>query len=572
MSPAASASDLELVVAARRGDRAAVAALYGRFFDGLYDFLVRTLGDPEEASDAVQDVFIKAFEVLDTLEQPDRFKAWLFTIAHRDALNRIRRRRTVAHLSGFRQGGETGTFDVVDTDRLADPYASAEAAAAGTMVWEAAAGLDRSLYAILDLHVRQGLESPELAEVLGLSKNHAAVKLNRVKAALRQSVGALCMLQQGRRACATLDAEVSGATVLSPQIRKRIEKHVNGCASCQAQRQEMLSPEAVLSSLALVPALGSKVSMLQSLLQTLTTQQAIGTAVGASVAGAAAGGAAVSGGLVGAGVAGTGMVGGGLSLGSLAAAVATVTITISAAVAGLTVSGSPDMTGHSDATSETSASLREAPLAPVPAMVLILETPPGLATGPSEASSGVQADAEEISTAAAVARVSTAGPKLPASAAVVIRPAVEAPKSAVLGNSASTPAPTPTPAPSPTWQPPAQAFEPGTSSSLQATVTPSTATPGTVTPEATATATPTPPAQQEEETGSDDPATPTVTPSRTPKSGGRALPTRPPDCPTTGDPARPCSPNGDGGRGDGDYDPPPWDDRKPSQQNVGLRD
>ena len=54
--------------------------------------------DPELAADMTQDAFIKAYKNYDTLEKPENARAWLYQIAHRVALDELRRRKIVRFL------------------------------------------------------------------------------------------------------------------------------------------------------------------------------------------------------------------------------------------------------------------------------------------------------------------------------------------------------------------------------------------------------------------------------------------------------------------------------------------
>jgi RNA polymerase sigma factor (sigma-70 family) len=53
------------------------------------------LREPELAADLTQDAFIKAYKNYDTLEKPENARAWLYQIAHRVALDEIRRRKII---------------------------------------------------------------------------------------------------------------------------------------------------------------------------------------------------------------------------------------------------------------------------------------------------------------------------------------------------------------------------------------------------------------------------------------------------------------------------------------------
>jgi len=167
--------DAELVLAATSGDQQAFALLYERHISAVYDFLARMLRDRTEAEDVTQEAFVRAMQSLGSLQQGKSFRGWIFTIARNSALNRIERRKRVRPLVSSVAGdnNEDYELDIVDPSRFSDPAEAAGSDAVAALVWEAAAGLEPKQYALLDLHVRQGLDSAEIADVLGVTKNNA---------------------------------------------------------------------------------------------------------------------------------------------------------------------------------------------------------------------------------------------------------------------------------------------------------------------------------------------------------------------------------------------------------------
>jgi len=276
------AQDSELVTLARRGREDAFGALYERYFDGVYDFLTRLMRDRQEAADVAQDTFIKAFERLGHLEKPESFKSWLFTIAHRNGLNRIARsKRAVAVGDFYVSDREIGEFGVIDADREADPERSAEARAAATIIWEAAAGLDPRTYSVMDLHVRQGLDSAEIAEVLGVSKGNAYTMVSRMKKSFSATLATYLLVRRGSQDCAVLGAIVAAetSTGLTPELRRSVDRHAKGCEVCQENRKVLFMPLKVFAALGAVPA-------------TAGVKTAIWAGVKAAAIGATSGGAA----------------------------------------------------------------------------------------------------------------------------------------------------------------------------------------------------------------------------------------------------------------------------------------
>jgi RNA polymerase sigma-70 factor (ECF subfamily) len=72
--------DATLVARAREGDLGAFATLMSRYRDTLGRYAFHMLGSREDAEEAVQDSFIRAYRALADCRQPERFGAWLFTI------------------------------------------------------------------------------------------------------------------------------------------------------------------------------------------------------------------------------------------------------------------------------------------------------------------------------------------------------------------------------------------------------------------------------------------------------------------------------------------------------------
>lgn len=321
-----------VVTRAASGDAGAMAELYTQYFDGVYDFLARMLRNRQDAEDAAQDTFVKAFRGLPGLEQPERFKSWLFSIAHNTALSLLRRKgREVPYPARPADGHDgdegPGGFDIADADRLGQPEQALGIVATAQLVWEAAAGLDERHYAVLDLNVRQGLESPEIAEAIGVTRNHAAVLLNRAKASLRASTSALFLVREGTSRCEGLRREVAGAPPgrLTPELATAVGRHSRTCEVCQSTQAGLMTPEVVFGALAPVAAAGAFKAGLWGTLAGGLGIAAGTAAVGGAGAGAAAGGAGAgaAGGGAGSGALGTaGLVGGGLV--AAAAAVAGV--------------------------------------------------------------------------------------------------------------------------------------------------------------------------------------------------------------------------------------------------------
>jgi RNA polymerase sigma-70 factor (ECF subfamily) len=86
------ASDAELLSAHVAGDASAFEHLVRRHRDRLWSVALRTTGDPEEASDALQDALISAFRRADQFRGDSAVTTWLHRIVVNASLDRLRRR------------------------------------------------------------------------------------------------------------------------------------------------------------------------------------------------------------------------------------------------------------------------------------------------------------------------------------------------------------------------------------------------------------------------------------------------------------------------------------------------
>ncbi|MGD9100885.1 MAG: sigma-70 family RNA polymerase sigma factor [Anaerolineae bacterium] len=81
------------IEAARRGDRDAFGRLVQAYQRPVYNLTYRMLGNAEEAEDAAQEVFLRAYRKLDTFDPGRKFSTWLLSIASHYCIDRLRRRR-----------------------------------------------------------------------------------------------------------------------------------------------------------------------------------------------------------------------------------------------------------------------------------------------------------------------------------------------------------------------------------------------------------------------------------------------------------------------------------------------
>lgn len=161
------------IAATRAGDPAALAELYGVHGESVRRVAWRILGDPDEAEEVVQDVFVGLPEALRHYREEGAFEPWLRTLAARTALMRLRaasRRRTVPLT-------EADSVPVSsDADRLA----------ARLTLAAAIAKLPEALRLVFVLREMEGHTHAEVAALLGIRTGTAEVRLHRAMRRLRK--------------------------------------------------------------------------------------------------------------------------------------------------------------------------------------------------------------------------------------------------------------------------------------------------------------------------------------------------------------------------------------------------
>ncbi|MEM1347142.1 MAG: RNA polymerase sigma factor [Myxococcota bacterium] len=174
--------DGELVRAAVAGDSQAMGSLYERHARMLYGLAFRLVARADVAEDLVQDAFVKAFERLPKLKNPQAFEKWVSTILVRDAYKKLRRRGMLRKLGLARD-------EPVEFDRVISSSAPPGVAAELKEVYNLVESMDTDVRMAFLLRRVEGLTVPEISERLGMSestvKRRLQVALDKLEALKR---------------------------------------------------------------------------------------------------------------------------------------------------------------------------------------------------------------------------------------------------------------------------------------------------------------------------------------------------------------------------------------------------
>jgi RNA polymerase sigma-70 factor (ECF subfamily) len=175
-------SDLELVARVREGSsateaEAAFATLVERYRTRIHALCYRILRDPEDAEDAAQVAFVKAYRRLDSFRGDSQFYTWLYRVAHNvanDAYQARRRRRTV-------EAVDVNVREPVRRDDRERPDRVLERQDLRDVARRALERVPPLFRAVLVLREYENLEYREIAEVLNISVGTVMSRLFRAR-------------------------------------------------------------------------------------------------------------------------------------------------------------------------------------------------------------------------------------------------------------------------------------------------------------------------------------------------------------------------------------------------------
>src|SRR6266436_5350537 len=177
-----------LVAAAKRGDAAAFEELVNRYERKIFRLTMNITRNREDAEDAMQDAFMKAYSHLDKFHEDSRFYTWLVRIAANEALMRLRKRRP----------NQVSLDEPIETDddfipqQIEDWGPSPEQRFAQTEMRDILRGVIEELTPdfriVFVLRDVEGLSTEETAEAIGISEAAVKSRLLRARLKLRQKL------------------------------------------------------------------------------------------------------------------------------------------------------------------------------------------------------------------------------------------------------------------------------------------------------------------------------------------------------------------------------------------------
>lgn len=206
-------SDEALASRARAGDRACFGMLVDRYQGRIYALAMSRLRDRHDAEEVTQEALLRAWRSIRTYREGEPVSPWVLTIARREIVNVVRRRKKAARDKTRRTPGrETGVEAGGDRGG---------GSGAGSGVWVTAReALSPEAYEAIWLRYREDLDPGQIAKVMGRSRVGVRVLLHRARKTLSE--------------------------ILEAQGNERGNEHVTGHGTAQVARRGAVAVQEVL--------------------------------------------------------------------------------------------------------------------------------------------------------------------------------------------------------------------------------------------------------------------------------------------------------------------------------------
>ena len=180
-------SDADLVRMCLAGDNSAYDELVRRHQRLLYNFCYRMLGSGEDASDVVQEAFVKAYRALPCFRLDAPFGPWVHRIAHNLCIDRHRALKKAGCLS-IEEVSEAGSEPA---DETISPPEIAEMDELGGTLRGAIAQLPPKYRAVVVMRHFEGLDIKEISAALRIPEGTVKASLHRARRMLREKLAHL---------------------------------------------------------------------------------------------------------------------------------------------------------------------------------------------------------------------------------------------------------------------------------------------------------------------------------------------------------------------------------------------
>jgi RNA polymerase sigma-70 factor (ECF subfamily) len=169
---------MALVARCRRGDLGAFEELYRAHAGKLFSVACRMLGNPADAEDLLQEIFLSAHRKLDSFRGESALGTWLYRLAMNQCLDYLRSRAARTNQVTDMLDDEAGQFEPAGRTLAEQTVTKMDLERALTR-------LPEGCRAAFVLHDVQGLEHREVAQALGIAEGTSKSQVHKARLRLR---------------------------------------------------------------------------------------------------------------------------------------------------------------------------------------------------------------------------------------------------------------------------------------------------------------------------------------------------------------------------------------------------
>jgi len=170
----------DLIEACRHQNRNAQIRIYELYFKALYNTSLRIVSITAEAEDIMQESFLEAFRKIEDYRGEGSFGAWLKRIVVNNSINHLRKKREMISL-------DESTFELRDPAPEEQEY-SENVFCRLEEIREGIKKLPENYRILISLHLLEGYDHEEMAEIFNTTNGNIRVKYLRAKQKLLQKI------------------------------------------------------------------------------------------------------------------------------------------------------------------------------------------------------------------------------------------------------------------------------------------------------------------------------------------------------------------------------------------------
>lgn len=188
-------AEARLIERAKQQDESAFDQIVALYADRLYNYIVRMLGNPQDAEDILQEVFLRAYQALPNFDGRASLSTWLFRIATNLCIDHHRKQeRRVKTVSIYpdttddlEEGGEEWEFPDTQTP---NPLEAALDKELQEVVERAVMALSPKIRTVLLMYDVEGLSYEEIAQALQIPMGTVKSRLHLARTEIQKKVSA----------------------------------------------------------------------------------------------------------------------------------------------------------------------------------------------------------------------------------------------------------------------------------------------------------------------------------------------------------------------------------------------